>query len=197
MAHFREEVVNVQLAEALISRGIEANPETITRRKQLPDVMVNLGGLKLVIEGRIETARSSLLRHAAKRVTDGLADISMAILYKKSLAIAQSLHELRDQVDGGTYAGALFSFAQSRLRRDTFTGATLQDLAELINGAFRSVVRNDVVRDHVQRVETMIEEIVDAAVDTDLFFESDTLTARLKGALGIAAHGEVEKEDID
>ncbi len=197
MTVFREEVVNVELAEALIARGFEANPETVTRKKELPDVIVNLGGLKLVIEARVEKQKASLLRHAAKRVTDGLADISMAILYPNELAQAPSLAALRSKLAGGTYSGAVFSFSQGGLRPEPFSGATLGNLAELINGAFRLVVRNDMVRDHVQEVERMIEHIVDEAIHADLFFHSDVLTTRLKSALGIASDGEEDKEDLD
>ena len=64
------------------------------------------------------------------------------------------------------------------------------------NGAFRLVVQNDMVREHVQKVEHMIEKIVEETVHADLFFHSEVLTTRLKSALGIDKNG-ADKEDLD
>jgi len=185
MPRFREEVVNVQLAEALIARGFDAHPETVTRKKQLPDVIINLGGLKLIIEGRVKTALKSLKKDAADRVEEGLADISIAIGYAEGLTSASGLRALQAKIEQGRYSGFLYAYAGGRLRADEFQDLSLDELADLINACFRMAVQNDVVREQVRRVEWMIEGIVETAIQSDLFVASEVLTGRLRSALGI------------
>ena len=197
MSQFREEVVNVQLADALVARGLDAQPETISRTRQLPDVIVDLGGLKLIIEGRNEKNLKSLKRDAARRISDGLADISIAVAYDPSLMSAPSLAALRKKVDESKYSGSVFSFAGGSQREESFHSISLDELADLINSAFRLVVKNDVVREQVKQVETMIESIVDFAVKADLFFTSDVLTARLHTALGISRDAKADTDKGD
>jgi hypothetical protein len=194
---FREEVVNVQLAEVLIERGLEAQPETVTRKKELPDVMINLGGLKLVIEGRIETNLKSLRRDAAERITDALADISIAVAYRAETMSAANLAALKEKVGSGSYSGSVFSFGGGALREDPFSKISIDELADLVNSAFRSAVQNDLVREQVKRVELTIEQIVESAAKSDLFFASDVLQSRLTTALGIDPNEKSEAEEGD
>ena len=160
------------------------------------DVIINLGGLKVVLEGRIDKQAKSLWKDAAERVSDGLADISVAVLYAPHLLSAPSLARLREQLEHATFSGAVFSFGSGSLREEPFNSLTLDELADLLNTVFRLIVQNDVVRDQVQRVETMIEGIVDTAVKSDLFFASDIVQQRLKTALGIDADGK-DNEEVD
>ena len=197
MPKFREEVVNVQLAEVLIERGLEAQPETVTRKKELPDVMINLGGLKLVIEGRIETNLKSLRRDAAERITDALADISIAVAYPAETMSAANLAALKAKVGSGSYSGSVFSFGGGAIREDSFSKISVDELADLVNSAFRSAVQNDLVREQVKRVESTIEQIVESAAKSDLFFASDVLQSRLTTALGIDPNEKSEAEEGD
>jgi hypothetical protein len=194
---FREEVVNVQLAEVLIERGLDAQPETVTRKKELPDVIINLGGLKVVIEGRIETNLKSLRRDAAERITEALADISIAVAYPAEIMSAASLAALKKKVASGSYSGSVFSFGSGTLREDSFSDINIDELADLVNSAFRSAVQNDLVREQVKRVESVIEQIVDSAAKSDLFFASDVLQSRLTTALGIDPNEKGEAEEGD
>lgn len=201
MPRFREEVVNVQLAEALVARGLDAQPETITRRRKLPDVIINLGGLKVVLEGRTESLFKNLLEDAAARITDGVADISIAVAYPERLKTARNLAALRQKIESATYSGSALAFAGGTILENGFEGKTLTELADLINTCFRLVVQNDVVREQVQQVESMIEGIVETAVESDLFFASDVLADRLRTALGIEpareSDGETTTEESD
>ncbi len=197
MPKFREEVVNVQLAEALVARGLDAQPETVTRKKELPDVIIDLGGLKVVIEGRVESYLKSLRVDAAERIKDGLADISIAVAYPKRLMYAPNVTALRQQIENAVYSGSIFSFAGGKPHEQRFTDISLGELADLINSCFRLVVQNDVVREQVHQVESMIESVVETAVRSDLFFASDVLTDRLKKALGIPSDAKADTEESD
>jgi hypothetical protein len=58
-------------------------------------------------------------------------------------------------------------------------------------------VQNDVVREQVAQVESMIEGIVETGIKSDLFTSSEVLTTRLKKALGIGADAKTDTEAID
>lgn len=55
MPRYREEVINIRLADILREMGFKASAEIISKGK-LPDVMVYISGVKINIEGRFETS---------------------------------------------------------------------------------------------------------------------------------------------
>jgi len=67
---FREEVINIHFANILERYGLVASPETI-HAKGRPDVLIVIGGLKLIIEGRF-MAGPDLIKDVKKRVEIGL-----------------------------------------------------------------------------------------------------------------------------
>lgn len=183
MPRFREEVINVQLAELLTSYGLEANPETLTSG-QLPDVLINMGGVKVVLEGR-RGNKDALIRDTQRRVEDGIADIGLAIFYTQDLNEAASLPDLRTRLAAATFQGAILRIQSSGVVEEAFGPAGITDLVEVLNGVFRLFVKNDVLRKHVDRVHEAIDKAVQDASDSGLFFESKEVLDRLKHALGI------------
>jgi hypothetical protein len=181
---FREEVINVQLADALSQRGLDATPETI-RGAARPDVLIVLDGLKLVLEGRSRTQRHMLMADAKARVEEGVADIAIGVLYPPDLRDAGSLHELTANIAAAHYDGEIFSLGRQGIDNTPFAGASLDELAQTVNSVFRLRVHNDVVREQVVRLEAMLDDTVSRASTTDLFFRSAVLVQRLKQALGI------------
>ncbi len=194
---FREEAINVQLGNLLAARGLEATAETIEAGGR-PDVLIILGGLKLVLEGRTEAQRQSLMRDAQARVEEGLADMAMAIVYPRGLETARDMAELSRQIELAHYDGAIFHFDRQGIASMPFAGASLDELIQTINAVFRLRVQNDIVREQVANLEGTIEDIVSQASTTDLFFSSAVLVGRLKAALGIEANaGKTTDDDGD
>src|SRR5260370_34907504 len=108
---FREEVVNVALAELLEQRGMLSVPETIRKSvarntRDLPDIIVaDLLGIRMVIEGRFNSgkvARDSLLKDARERVEQGISPVCLAVLYPPELRSAESLPTLRRNLEKAT-----------------------------------------------------------------------------------------------
>jgi hypothetical protein len=189
---FREEAINVLLGTLLAGRGLDANAETIKAGGR-PDVLINLGGLKLILEGRQSNLRNVLYDDAEARIEDGLADFSIAVLYPAGLESARDMDELKANIEAARFDGAIFFIDGAGIARKEFSGASLDDLIQLINTVFRQRVQNDVVRQQVTQLEETITEVVDRASKSDLFFDSDVLENRLKHALGMS-DGEAEEE---
>lgn len=181
---FREEVVNVQLANVLTNRGLEANAETILAGGR-PDVLISLEGLKVILEGRTASQRAALMRDASERVKEGLADISIAVVYPEDLKTATSMNDLTRKIEAAHYDGTIFYVDGTGLVSTSFEKATLDEVVQCINAVFRLRVQNDVVREQVAQLRNTIEQVVDQASASSLFFSSAGLVARLKLALGI------------
>jgi hypothetical protein len=85
----REEVINTQLAILISRLGVTADAETIhVHGKQRPDVLFELRGLRVIIEGKFAdhpNAEEVVLEDARKRVRSGIAHIAAAAIYPKSL----------------------------------------------------------------------------------------------------------------
>jgi hypothetical protein len=80
---YRQEVLNVLLAQLLQERGIISAPESIISlgvkpKRNMPDIIVDFNGLRTVIEGEVADqadAQSRALAAARKRVETGIAHI--------------------------------------------------------------------------------------------------------------------------
>jgi hypothetical protein len=90
----REEVVNTQLAILISSLGVTADAETIhVHGKHRPDVLFQLRGLRVVIEGKFAdhpNAKQIVLDDARKRVRSGIAHIAAAAIYPVALRNART-----------------------------------------------------------------------------------------------------------
>jgi hypothetical protein len=85
----REEAVNTQLAILISRYGVTADGETIhVHGKHRPDVLFQLRGLRVVIEGKFADhphAADVVLGDAQKRVKSGIAHIAAAAVYPDPL----------------------------------------------------------------------------------------------------------------
>lgn len=81
----REEVINTQLAILISTMGVKADAETIHMHgSQRPDVLFQLRGLRVVIEGKVgdnTNADKLVTEDARKRVISGFAHLAVAVIY--------------------------------------------------------------------------------------------------------------------
>src|SRR5579864_3562140 len=157
----REEAINLKLADALAGMGLDADAETI-QSKGRPDVIINLSGVKLALEGRDSASKASLWKYAQARVTDGLAEIALALEYPGDLYTTKTPAS-GHAIQSAHLSGKIFYFAESAIQENRFESASLPEIAEIIRQAFSLIVRNDIVRQQVDRVESAISAAVETA----------------------------------
>ena len=179
----REEVINVKLADALAARDLGVDAETI-QLKGRPDVLVDLNGIKLVIEGRHEKTIKSLKGTARQRVYKGIGDISLALSYPEVLFTTKST-SLSNEIVKREYSGAIFHYEGSKIQESAFHSSSIDDLSEMIRNVMSLIVQDDVVRFQVEAVEQAINDVVALAKTANLFFKSEAVKRRLKAALAI------------
>jgi hypothetical protein len=149
----REEVVNTQLALLISKLGITADAETIlVHGKHRPDVIFQMRGLRVVIEGKFAdhpSAGDVVLGDARNRVKSGIAHIAAAAVYPLELRsapttkiasileksvlkfrIISETHESESWFEGtpGTLIGALRR-AQEALTKDDIVETTAKALS--------------------------------------------------------------------
>ena len=86
---YREEVLNVLLAQLLDERGIVSESvKRATQTRRVPDVLALIRGLRTAIEGKVDdhpTAADDVLKDARGRLEQGIAHIGIAVLHPATL----------------------------------------------------------------------------------------------------------------
>jgi hypothetical protein len=179
---FRQEVLNVALAEILEEIGLVAVPEEIVKRvgqRKMPDVLVEVQGLRLMIEGEIGFEESALARAASSaksRVEGGLAHIAIAVVYPESLLSAESVESLREKMREEALSFRIFT--ESR-ETETLTGNP-RDLADALRRTLEWLTSEDVVKSAVAVMQAGLEVFSAAALP------KAGIIARLAKVLGIS-----------
>lgn len=156
---FREEVLNVKLAELLSSDGIVSVPETIIKRgagKRLPDVIVgDYIGMRVVIEGRVDGTgvRESLDKDCKKRLEEGIASLTVGVVYPSDLRNAgfskleEEMRQAKLDVKVYTEAGSI-----------GWVGSDFSGLSATLRTAYENLVKEDVVNEAVRELGAAIED---------------------------------------
>ena len=162
MAGYRQEVLNVVLAQVLHERGIVSVPEGIIQalhqRRRIPDVLVDFYGLRTMIEGEVGDspgANERALASALKRVEEGLAHIGIAIIYPASLRRAE-FSQLPRLISECLLEIAVVSEAWPQ--GSGFSQGDISHVADILQQAFDQLVKEDVVAQAVAVLDACIED---------------------------------------
>lgn len=153
----REETINTQLAIIISNLGVTAEAETIlVHGQERPDVIFNLRGLRVVIEGKFAdhpNVKYVVLSDARGRVQRGIAHIATAAIYPKELRTVPT-SELNNHLQqaqitfcivsetgetewyDGTPSGIMDALrrAQVTLAQDNIVERTAKSLSERLEG---------------------------------------------------------------
>lgn len=193
---FREEVLNVVLAELLEQRGMLSVPETIRKAiarktRDLPDILVgDFFGIRIVIEGRFDNGRSSresLLKDSKERVENGISPVCLAILYPPELRSADSLPKLRKNIEKATLGIRVISENGD----GDWSEGSVDDMADTLRRSYELLVSEDVVVSSVAEIEAAID------MASDVFVHTPASTQRFRQALGIPAEVDGNEEEGD
>jgi hypothetical protein len=181
----REEVLNTVLAELIVARGMNADPETIRKQgRHRPDVYISFRGLRLGIEGKINDvpgARGIVIDDALKRIEAGLTHMTVAVVYGRKLRSVefQSLSE--------ALASARFSYAVcSETGVGDWREGTVDDILADLRRSHDAVATDDVVRRAAEDLSVYLQEVA------GVFEENPAICDRLVDLLGI---GVKEKDE--
>jgi len=155
---YREEVLNVFLALLLSKRGVVNAPEKVLQpeaagQRAMPDVIVEMRGLRVAIEGKVETpnALQEALEQAHQRVKEGLAHLGVAVVYPESLR-RSDFSELKSALATAQLTGAVHS--ESGILE---WAGDVNDLVEHLRRALESLVAQDVVAQAAKELQAGVE----------------------------------------
>ena len=145
---YRQEVLNVVLAQLLQERGLVTAPESIVKLSleegiRMPDVIVNYNGLRTVIEGEIDkdpNCRERALESAGKRVEDAIAHIGIAVIYPDYLR-PLDFKLLKESLSNAKLDMAIIS----EMGTTGYVNGDLDYLKDALNNTFEQLLREDVV----------------------------------------------------
>jgi hypothetical protein len=151
----REEVLNVMLAICLTERGLEAEPETLSFNRKMPDVLLMYRGLRCIIEGKIgdvPNAQQLVQDNARQRVDSGLAHLAIGVVYPEQLR-SQSLDDIKTNLNNVQ----LGFYVHTENGPGPWHEGKLDDIISEIRHAHEIIIRDDVVTRAVGKLSEAIE----------------------------------------
>ncbi len=163
---YRQEVLNVLLAQLLQERGVISAPENIIylgadHKRRMPDVtIVNFQGLRTVIEaevGGLPDAQNKALDSAKRRVEEGIAHIGVAIVYPAALRKVQSL-EFAPQLKAQLANSQLEIAIVTESGATGFVSGDVDYLTSALHNTFEQLIQEDVVAKAVAELDAGINQ---------------------------------------
>ena len=159
-ADYRQEVLNVILAQLLQDRGIVSVPEgiikSIDNRRRMPDVLVDFLGLRMMIEGEVSDQRDAeerALKSAQRRVEEGLAHIGLAVIYPEFLR-SVPFEQLKDTLADSPLKVA----ATSEAGISGLTSGNVEHLIDMLYKTYEQLTEEDVVAQAVAIIDAAVEK---------------------------------------
>jgi hypothetical protein len=161
---FREEVVNVKLAELLEQRDVVSLPEQVisdlVENNRMPDIMTaNLLGIRVVIEGRIgqlSGTRQSLIEDCKQRVAEGIAPMAVAVAYPEGVNQASSLDGLEQNLTKAEFQINVITEEGS----GDWSSGDIEDLGDYLRSGYGDLVQENVVEEAVETIDDSIDRFV-------------------------------------
>jgi hypothetical protein len=175
----REEVINTQLAILISRLGVTADAETIhVHGQHRPDVLFELRGLRVVIEGKVEdvpTADQIVLGDARKRVQNGIAHMAAAVVYPLILRTTPTTQLLKVLETAELKYRIITETDESS---DWFEGKPAV-LMEALRRAQEGLTKDDIVEKTAKSLSLGLQAVA------DLWIGQPGACDRLSGILGI------------
>ena len=161
---FREEVLNVKLAELLSLRGVLSVPETILSHisagRRLPDVIAaTYLGILVVIEGRVSdttAVRRALESRCRTRIEEGIGAIVIGVMYPPEVRQSRNLTELERAIEAAELSIKVFTEGEEI----DWVLAGINDLAQILQHGYENLIKEDVVEAAVEQLREVIESVV-------------------------------------
>ena len=161
---YREEVLNVLLAQLLDEQGIVSAPEQSLKRasktRRVPDVLVLFRGLRTAIEGKVDdhpTAVEDVLNDARGRVEQGIAHIGIAVLYPSALRQIQ-FPSVKNELGKAKLRIAIYS----ETGQQGWSDGDVNYLGAMLRRTFDQLVEEDVVTQAVAALDSGVEVFAQA-----------------------------------
>ena len=184
----REEAVNTQLAVLVSRYGVTADGETIhVHGKHRPDVLFQMRGLRVVIEGKFAdhpSAEGVVLEDARKRVRSGIAHIAAAAVYPKQLRSTPTT-KILTVLDKSSLR---YRIVAETHENESWYEGTPSELMAALRRSQEALTKDDIVAKTAKALSMQLETVA------RLWIGQQKICDRLSGILGIPAPKGEKKE---
>jgi len=171
----REESFNVILAELLTERGLRALGEVILRKRRRrpePDVLIELNGVRIVIEGKKPGMWESLVKQCEKRLDDNVCDLCVMVEYAdvKLDTLMPSQLDVKNALLRGKFNVGFLSYVDRvgldkwlgiTRKLEKYAGVSFNDLLTYLMSAYSRVVKEDIIGPVIERMSEVLDEFAE------------------------------------
>jgi len=171
----REESLNVILAELLTERGLKALGEVILRkrgRRPEPDVLIELNGVRIIIEGKKPGMWGSLVEQCEKRLDDNVCDLCVMVEYAdiKLNTLMPSQLDVKNALLRGKFNVGFLSYVDRigldkwlgiTRKLEKYAGVSFDDLLTYLMSAYSRVVKEDIISPVIERMSEVLDEFAE------------------------------------
>jgi len=166
----REENLNVTLAELLAERGLKALGEVILRKKGArpePDVLVELNGVRIIIEGKKPGMWGTLVADCQERLDNNVCDLCVMVEYSdlKIRKLLPNQADIKEALLKGSFNVGFLSYID-RAGLDKWTGVAskpeqykdvgFDDLLTYLMSAYSRVVSVDIIDPVIKKMNEVL-----------------------------------------
>lgn len=190
----REENLNIVLAELLAERGLKALGEVVLRKRggrPEPDVLIDLNGVRIVIEGKKPGMWDALVEQCKERLDNNVCDLCVMVEYAdvKLRKLVPDQLDVREALLRGKFNVGFISYVD-RAGLDKWTGVApkpekyvnvgFDELLTYLMSAYSRVVREDIIGPVIKRMNEVLDEFA-VKVSTAINVERLREVLELKG----------------
>lgn len=178
------------LAELLAESGLKAIGEVVIRRRRMPDVLLDINGIRIIIEGKYPEKRKELVEKAYERIDEGLCDVVMIVEYAK-LEISSNLtaffndvvtqKDIKEALKSAKYNVGFVTYIDRvglekwipnlRVKREFYENVEFSDLVGYLMSIYDYVIRESFLDPVIKKLEESIfsfaERILIADINVD------------------------------
>jgi len=180
----REENLNITLAELLTEKGLKALGEVILRKKRgrlEPDVLIELNGVRIVIEGKKLGMWDALVEQCKERLDNNVCDLCVMVEYAdiRVRKLVPNQLDVKDALSKGKFNIGFLSYVdRAGLDRwmavapkpEKYLDVGFDDLLTYLMSAYSRVVKEDIMGPVIKRMNEVLDEFA-AKVSTAINVE--------------------------
>jgi hypothetical protein len=180
----REENLNVILAELLAEKGLKALGEVVLRKKGArsePDVLIELNGVRIVIEGKKLGMWDALVEQCKERLDNNVCDLCVMVEYAdiKLRKLVPNQLDVRDALLKGKFNIGFLSYVDRAgldkwmavtPKPEKYLDAGFDDLLTYLMSAYSRVVKEDIMGPVIKRMNEVLD-VFAAKVSTTISVE--------------------------
>jgi hypothetical protein len=166
----REENLNVTLAELLAEKGLKALGEVILRKRGMrpePDVLVELNGVRIVIEGKKPGMWDALVGNCQDRLDNNVCDLCVMVEYAdyKVRKLLPNQADIKESLLSSRFNIGFLSYVD-RAGLDKWTGVPskpeqykdvgFDDLLTYLMSAYSRVVSVDIIEPVIKKMNEVL-----------------------------------------